>query len=390
MASQSLPVINSVAPTLPAVNSVAPDLPHVAQPAATPADREETPLVSSSSRSMVGQTNASFSTMLGRQASASTDSLINSLLDTTPSAPTTPASKAPAATPIPASSGPASTSSQVLKPAPTGKAEAAASGIRRLDSNMAAVSSRIEHHITDYHDSIARLDADLGSLRNQVKSVVQDATAPSATFSANDMLAHPTVRALITSNNQSVSTIEALRTTVANLEATVAVMREADRAGKRRHDDTTMYSEDVLLPAVKRVREGSDLLDTAHTVVPASANLPTAPPPVPYVDLTSAGAVPDAPPPVSANQNAGVDIGPINWGKDISGQVRGLIARMQRGHTIDADAVKAVYAKRFPKNNKFVTAFFPTNVAAIQFVNAWATAPPPGYEKTSVSFASGN
>jgi hypothetical protein len=108
------------------------------------------------------------------------------------------------------------------------------------------------------------------------------------------------------------------------------------------------------------------------------------------VDLTSVGAVPDAPPPVSATQNTGVDIGPIGWGKDISGQVRGLIARMKRGNTIDAEAVKALYAKRFPKNNKSVTAFFPNNVAAIQFVNAWEAAPPPGYEKTSISFASGN
>jgi hypothetical protein len=90
---------------------------------------------------------------------------------------------------------------------------------------------------------------------------------------------------------------------------------------------------------------------------------------------SSVDAVPDAPPPLSATQNAGVDIGPIDWGKDISGQVRGLITRMKHGNTIDAEAVEAV---------------FPNNVAAIRFVNAWEAAPPPGYEKTSVSFASGN
>ncbi|KAJ6506978.1 hypothetical protein C8R45DRAFT_514334 [Mycena sanguinolenta] len=336
---------------------------------------------------MVGQTNASFTTMLGRQGTASTDSLINSLLDTTPSAPATPAPKAPAA-PVAASS--AVGSPQILKPAPSGKAEAAASGIRRLDSNMGAMASRIEHHITDHQDTIARLDTELASVRNHLKSVAQDTTAPSSTFTAKDMLAHPTIAALITANNQSVNTIESLRSTLANLQAKVAVMHEADR--KRKHDDSTIYSEDVFLPAVKRVREGVDLLDTANTVAPANTSFPTAPPPVSYVDLTSAGpgTVPDAPPPVSATQTTGVDIGPINWGKDISGQVRGLIARMQRGNTIDADAIKAVYAKRFPKNNKFVTAFFPTNVTAIQFVNAWAAAPPPGYERTSVSFASGN
>ncbi|KAJ7328353.1 hypothetical protein DFH08DRAFT_1084492 [Mycena albidolilacea] len=131
-------------------------------------------------------------------------------------------------------------------------------------------------------------------------------------------------------------------------------------------------------------------LDPASLDWNFDASFPTAPPPVSYVDLTSAGAVPEVPPPVSATQNAGVDIGPIGWSKDISGQVRGLIARMKHGNTIDAEAVKALYAKRFPKNNKFVTAFFPTNVAAIQFINAWEVAPPPGYEKTPVSFASGN
>jgi hypothetical protein len=203
------------------------------------------------------------------------------------------------------------------------------------------------------------------------------------------MLAHPTLLALIGSNNQTVSTIDSLRSAVADLQATVTVLREADRKRKR-DDDTTMYSEDLLLPAVKRVREGPHSHEPAHTLMAASASVPAAPAPVSYVDLTSAGAVPDAPPPVSATQHAGVDIGPISWGKDISGQVRGLIARMKRGNSIDAEAVKALYAKRFPKNNKFVTAFFPTNVAAIQFVNAWEMAPPQGFEKTSVSFASGN
>jgi hypothetical protein len=86
----------------------------------------------------------------------------------------------------------------------------------------------------------------------------------------------------------------------------------------------------------------------------------------------------------------GVNIGPINWGTDISAQVRALIALMPRGKIIDREALKALYAERFPKDSKFVTAVFPNNVAAIQFVNAWEAEPPPGFETTSVSFTLGD
>ncbi|KAK7037983.1 hypothetical protein R3P38DRAFT_3391393 [Favolaschia claudopus] len=394
----------SDAQALPVINSVTPALPHVAQVASAPAPEDQTPPISSTNRSMAGQTSASFSAMLNRQASASTDSLINSLVDP---APASPAAKTNASAAIAGNT--TAGSSAPLKPAPAGKAEAAASGtlhtmlmaeavpdsrhdlgIRRLDSNMAAVASRLEDHISKHGESLARVDGDLTSLRDQVKNVVSDKGTSLPSFTAQDMLLHPTIKALIASNNQSVNTIESLRAEVAALHA---AMHDTDRKRKR-DDDTVMYSEDVFLPAVKRVRDNHEIRETANTVVAASAGIPAAPQPLSYIDLTGAGpsnvgTAPEAPPPVPANNASGVDIGPIGWGKDISGQVRALIARMKRGHAIDADAVKNLYAKRFPKNNKFVTAFFPTNVAAIQFVNAWEAAPPAGYEKTSVSF-SGN
>ncbi|KAJ7110974.1 hypothetical protein C8R44DRAFT_742748 [Mycena epipterygia] len=104
---------------------------------------------------------------------------------------------------------------------------------------------------------------------------------------------------------------------------------------------------------------------------------PMAPPPISYIDFTGNGT--------------GVDVGPIVWDKDISGQVRGLIARMPRAKTIDRAAVRGLYTKRFHNNNwHFITVYFPTNITAIQFVNAWYSAPAPGYEKVSVSFISGN
>ncbi|KAJ6569209.1 hypothetical protein B0H19DRAFT_691907 [Mycena capillaripes] len=338
---------------------------------------------------MVGQTNTSFTNMLVRQASESTDSLI-SFLDPSPP---TPASKGRGRTSTvadpPSTTAPATT---VLKTAPAGKSESGIAGIKRLDANMGAMAARIEDHIAQFHEHVADVKDDLTLTRNQLKSFAADATGlgVASGFTAKDMLEHPTIRALVASNNASVGTIDALRAEVTSLTSAMANMRGDHR--KRKHDDdTSMYSEDVFLPAVKRVARVSDI---ASTVAPAYNDIPTAPPPISYVDPTPSaapGSVPDAPPPVSAQQTTGaVDIGPINWGKDISGQVRGLIGRMSRGKNIDADAVKNVYAKRFPKNNKFVTAYFPTNVAAIQFVNAWEAAPPAGYEKTSVSFASGN
>ncbi|KAJ6567861.1 hypothetical protein B0H10DRAFT_2110147 [Mycena sp. CBHHK59/15] len=342
--------------SLPVVNTITPTLPNVAQPAAVSVltDNDQDSLaVSSSKRSMVGQTNTSFTNMLGRQASESMESLIN-FLDPAPATPASKAKPKPGAAPADSSASANTTApSAALKPAPAGKSESGVAGIKRLDANMSAMASRIENHITQHYEHIAELKDDLSLTRNQLKTVVADATGlgVSGGFSAKDMLEHPTMRAIIASNNASVGMIEELRAAVSSLTSTIADMRST----KRKHDDDTfMYSEDVFLPAVKRVARASDI---PTTVAP------------------SAG---------------GVDIGPINWGKDISGQVRGLIARMSRGKNIDAEAVKNVYAKRFPKNNKFVTAYFPTNVAAIQFVTAWEAAPPPGYERTSVSFASGN
>ncbi|KAJ7087499.1 hypothetical protein C8R44DRAFT_893201 [Mycena epipterygia] len=351
--------------------------------------------------------------MLSRQATASTDSLINSLLDT--SAPSTPATKrnagatstststqAPASAPA-ATSVPASTPVQNLKT--PGKAESAAAGVKRLDSNMGALASHLEDHID-------QCQHDMTLTRGQVKTMAQDMGAAgmgtSNSFTARDMLDHPTFRALLDANNSSVSTIEELRTEIASLHAK---FEAADHKRKREHHDTVMYSEDVFLPAVKRVQttaasattllQANTLPPVALAAPPASVSaptnyydVPTAPPPTSYVDLTGAGAssIPEAPPAVPANKNngTGVDVGPVAWGKDISGQVRGLIARMPRGNTIDSDAVRELYAKRFHKNNRFITVYFPTNVTAIQFVNAWAAAPAPGYEKVSVSFASGN
>ncbi|KAF8158890.1 hypothetical protein K438DRAFT_1860592 [Mycena galopus ATCC 62051] len=121
-------------------------------------------------------------------------------------------------------------------------------------------------------------------------------------------------------------------------------------------------------------------------------DLPVAPPAL-SIDDAAPVPVPDASPPITAasgSYSSPVDIGPMVWDKDISGQVRGLIARMERACTIDADAVRTLYAKQLPKNNRFVTAFFSSNIAAIQFVNAWAAAPPAGYEKVSVSFSPGS
>lgn len=258
---------------------------------------------------------------------------------------------------------------------------------------MGAISARVEAYIHDNDEKITLIYDHIKMLANDLAAAgLGNATGG---FSAKDMLEHPTLRALVTSNNASVESIQALNAEVLSVRAELAAIRGEAAKRKRDTDEDPAYSADVLLPAVKRVQPTT--LVPANSLPPVALrapptgqhDVPAAPPATSYVDLTSA-AVPEAPPPISAQQNAGVDIGPIAWGKDISGQARGLIARMPRGNTIDTDAVKTLYAKRFPKNNKFITAYFPTNVTAIQFVNAWAAAPAPGYEKTSVSFASGN
>ena len=155
----------------------------------------------------------------------------------------------------------------------------------RLDSTTAAMASRIESHITQFHEHVAEAKDDLNLVRSQVQSIVADTANVPNGFSAKDMLAHPTIRALIASNNLSVGTIDTMRAEIASRKSTIAEMRAADR--KRKHeDDTTMYSEDVFLPTVKRVAHTHDI---QTTVTSAHNDVPAAPAPISYVDLMSPG-----------------------------------------------------------------------------------------------------
>ncbi|KAJ6584214.1 hypothetical protein B0H10DRAFT_1961931 [Mycena sp. CBHHK59/15] len=280
---------------------------------------------------MASQTNASFTTMLSHQATASTDSLVNSLLDTSTSpTPPTRAKKVTAAAATAASgSASAPPAAGPLKTAPSGKAEATSAGIKHLDSNMGAVSSRLENYISDNNDRVEYLTANLKRVSDDLAVAgLGNSTGPA--FTASDMLAHPTFLALIT----SVGVIDGLRAETASLCAEVTTLHAAKR--KRDMDNAPTYSDDNFLPAVKHISPST------------------------HYD-TGPGSVPEAPPTVSAHQNTAVEVGPVVWGKDISGQVRALIGRMAHVNTIDADAVKNLHAKRFTKNNWFITVFFPSS-----------------------------
>ncbi|KAJ6541454.1 hypothetical protein B0H19DRAFT_1268453 [Mycena capillaripes] len=251
-----------------------------------------------------------------------------------------------------------STSGSTTAPATTvlktGKSESGIAEIKRLDANMGAMVARIEDHIAQFHEHVA-------------ESFAADAGASSG-FTPKDILEHPTIRALVASNN-AVGTTDALRAEVTSLTSAIANMRGDDR--KRKHDDdTSMYSEDDLLPAVKRVARASDI---STTVASAQNGIP---PPISHVELTATtvpGSVPDAPP----RSRPSRPLEPSTSGPSIG--TRTFRARCA-----------ASWRASVPEQ-LFVTAYFPTNVATIQFVIAWeAASHPAGYEKTSVSFASGN
>ncbi|KAJ7849264.1 hypothetical protein B0H14DRAFT_2582629 [Mycena olivaceomarginata] len=395
MDSQLLPVVNSIA-TVPR--------PIAHPPPAVPETQGDVPApISSSSRSMSGQTNASFTTMLSRQETVSTDSLINSLLDT--SAPSTPAAKgkkpASAAAPAPTPSG-----TTALKTAPSGKSEAAAAGIKCLDANIGTMSARIEGHIADAEDKYSHTTAHLKKLADDIVAAGHG-PATTGTFTVKDMLAHPTFRALLDANNASVDAISTMRaSTIVPANPLPSITLNASPVAADAPAAYHLYPvadapaayhpyPAADAPAAYHPYPAADTPAMYHLYSAVAGGVPDAPQPTPTYNTTvyqpypaggvpnpppaipayhataTAGpsSVPDAPPSVSAHQNTAVEVGPVNWGKDISGQVRGLITRMPRVNTIDANAVKDLYAKRIPKNNRYVTAFFPTNVSAIQFVN---------------------
>ncbi|KAJ7824811.1 hypothetical protein B0H14DRAFT_3469022 [Mycena olivaceomarginata] len=434
MDSQPLPIVNSIATVPPPVAHPPPAVPETQGNVLAP--------ISSSSCSMSGQTNTSFTTMLSRQETVSTDSLINSLLDTSAPPPLPPRAK----------------NQPVLPPQPPPRVVLRLSRlhhraraklllqvwnfalrIKCLEANMGAMSVCIEGHIADTEDKYSHTTAHLKKLADDM-----------------DMLAHLTFRALLNANNVSVNAI-----------STMSLLLSASTTPMT----PPVHSEDVFLPAVKRITVSTivptnPLPSVAFNAGPVAADAPAAYHPYPVADApaayhpypaadgpaayhpypavdvpmayhpysAAAGSVPDspqptpaynttaykpypaggvpnalpaipayhtmatvgpssvpnAPPSVSAHQNTAVEVGPVNWGKDISGQVRGLIMCMPRANTIDANAVKDLYTKCIPKNNRYVTVFFPTNVSAIQFMNGWSNGPALGYEKVTAVFSSGN
>ncbi|KAJ6598629.1 hypothetical protein B0H10DRAFT_1959366 [Mycena sp. CBHHK59/15] len=114
----------------------------------------------------------------------------------------------------------------------------AGAGIKRLDANMGAVSSRIEGYISDNDDRVAYLTANLKRVSDDVAATGLGSTV-GPTFTASNMLAHPTILALITANNSSVDIIDGLRAKTASLRAEVTELHAAKR--KRDVDEAPTY-----------------------------------------------------------------------------------------------------------------------------------------------------
>ncbi|CAA7267790.1 unnamed protein product [Cyclocybe aegerita] len=137
---------------------------------------------------------------------------------------------------------------------------------------------------------------------------------------------------------------------------------------------------------------------TWHTN-PAQSNhstIPHALPPTPAPNLPqfqNTPAIPHAPPPIAAaggsthsngtqpSTGDGVDIevGPLLWGRDITGQARALI-----NHLPNAPQVTFNIHARHGRTN-FIIVHFPDFKTADSFVKTWHYATPPQYSRLYVS-----
>jgi hypothetical protein len=78
---------------------------------------------------------------------------------------------------------------------------------------------------------------------------------------------------------------------------------------------------------------------------------------------------------------AAVKIGPIQWGEDIDGEVRGLISLLPRGYS------GGRICARKTNRDGIVVVHFASAIDAITFDNSWNAQVPKGFESVSVQLS---
>lgn len=407
--SITIPAVRSLAVTAPAA-PLAPSPLHAApEPAAPPPQLATAPPIASSRRSMTRQTSRA--NIQDDQQSPSKSSKSKGK------------EKAPAPAPEPSTSGPPPAFAVTgFTPPP-------------LDaSTIKSLTPMIAQGFADTNDAIARVVRDTTARQLDLSSQIESHRAEQIAFMYEireelrsaatrthtiDAPQHLTqiVSDVVIGHNNVVGQVDMLTGSLGQIQATQMQMLErlnemanaqhrapqppaapahaeaeipAVRALKRRRDED--WNQELPTPAAPptapapqaAVPAGPPALPT-HALPVAPPPLAVAPPPLPMPIVTHhappapmAVAPPPTstqiPPPPGPTPGLSVTVGPMRWSKDITGQMRALIAIMPHGQTVSRN----VRASRAGAN--YVYATFPTVADAHHFAAMWNMARPATYE----------
>ena len=348
-----------------------------APPPLTTGAPEPTP---SSTRLMTRQTAASFK---ATKARSSTEELIDSLNDLPEpvSSPQGPSHRKQKGKETEASSPAAVT---YLKTAPASasakkKAEDTAAGIKRLDGNVSAVAHRVDEVYHEFSDEVS-------SLRAQILGLASD-------ISASQRAPDDRLDDVVRSTNQ-------IARAVAELRADNRGINSAIQADHGRLQNLSTSIEELksqmarLVNIAGRLERHGTGPDPTSTVV-AQSGYPFTfrpPPPAPsFPGPALAPNLPSAPPPrgsrYSDSADASVIVGPMAWGKDITGQAKALLGMLP---SMQRSSQHGLRARRCQHSSHHITIAFPNPTDAAVFINAWQKEAPLAYEGVSAVLDQGN
>ncbi|KAF5383109.1 hypothetical protein D9615_004835 [Tricholomella constricta] len=237
---------------------------------------------------------------------------------------------------------------------------------------------------------------------------VADISASNTTAPPPELLSQDTLNQLIQSNNNLVIAVESLQGENQRLNAELRASHTRHAAlgtvvddiysNMDRYNDTTNppVPDSPPPPRNKRQRTSSSWSvnvqpgPPTHSAIPSSITTPSSylgtdhqfsvttamAPPAPASAVPQGPLGPPAPavqPPLnSGGSKVSVEVGSVNWGKDITGELKALMNLLPAlGHVS-----RNVRAHRHRPG--FIKAVFNSNVDAISFVTIWSAGPRPG------------
>ena len=385
--------------------------PDTSQPNPGPQNRDENAVMAnfpSTKRSMVRQSSASL--VQSQQLSSSTDSLIDSLISpsTAPSPVKVGKAKAqdlPAASSLEAM--PGSILLDYLQANP-GKQESVDAAMRRTDTNLTILASKLDV-------AQATFSEDINALRAHLTQFASDYATPSN--------GHAALSELITSHNRVVDAVTDLKGLAGSLGVNNATLSQ--RLTSLESAVVALQQGPGLIPAEKRARYeniANSTLVPATTVTsinfeyphihspfssdatpsyPAHSGVPNAPAPIQALQnvatahYTGHVAILNAPAPYSnaptpyANTPAHIrsralQIGPMNW-TNPQDEVLTLMTMLPT-----LKSIKQNFSVGSTNNPHFVKVLFATPSDATSFVRAWSSSRPQQYKSVTAKYVPEN